>query len=241
MTETGPKERPQKDVSGPPNFYGRRKGHKLRPARQVLVDTLLPRLRAGLRRPETVDVASLFDPPPPDLWMEIGFGAGEHLAHQACQHPEIGLIGVEPYVNGVAALLAIINANNLENIRLFDDDARLLLPRLPDGCLGRLFILFSDPWPKARHNRRRVFTTENLTEFARILRAGAVLRFASDDMSYVRQALDIVQKSPDFFWRPTRPSDWRDRPADALETRYEAKARSEGRSPAYLTFVRSGS
>ena len=187
-----------------------------------------------------MDVEGLFDTPPRDLWMEIGFGAGEHLAHQASQFPNIGLIGVEPYVNGVAALLAAIKANSLNNIRLFDDDVRLLLPRLPDGCLGRLFILFSDPWPKARHNRRRVFTAENLIEFARILRSGAVLRFASDDMNYVRQALETVQKSSDFYWRPTGPSDWRDRPTDALETRYEVKARLHGRSPVYLTFIRSG-
>ncbi len=237
----GQKERPQKEGGGPPNFYGRRKSHKIRPGRQVLIETLLPNLSAGLRHSEPVDVAGLFDLPLQDLWMEIGFGAGEHIAHQACQYPEIGLIGVEPYVNGVAALLAKISADNLENIRLFDDDVRLLLPRLPDECLGRLFVLFSDPWPKARHNRRRVFTSENLTEFARILRAGAALRFASDDMSYVRDALDTVQKSQDFRWRPTGPSDWRKRPTDALETRYEAKARSQGRSPAYLTFVRSGS
>ena len=173
--------------------------------------------------------------------MEIGFGAGEHLAYQASQYSNIGMIGVEPYINGLAALLATIKAENLRNIRLFDDDVRLLMPRLPDGCLGRLFLLFSDPWPKARHNRRRVFTAENLIEFARILRDGAVLRFASDDMSYVRQALDIVQKSPDFRWCPTGPSDWRERPTDAFETRYEAKARSHGRSPAYLTFIRSDS
>ena len=239
MTETSPKDRPQRDGSAPPNFYGRRKGHKIRPARQALVDTLLPRLSAGLRQTETVDVKGLFDTPPKDLWMEIGFGAGEHLAHQATQFPNIGLIGVEPYVNGVAALLATIKADSLENIRLFNDDVRLLLPRLPDGCLGRLFILFSDPWPKARHNRRRVFNTENLREFARTLRNGAVLRFASDDMSYVRQALETVQKSSDFYWRPTGPSDWRKRPIDAIETRYEAKARSHGRLPAYLTFIRS--
>ena len=188
-----------------------------------------------------VDVGRLFDSPPQDLWMEIGFGSGEHLAHQARRFPKIGLIGVEPYINGLAALLATINADDLENIRLFDDDVRLLLPRLPDGCLGRLFILFSDPWPKARHKSRRVFNSENLIEFARILRAGAVLRFASDDMSYVRQALSTVQKSPNFLWLPASPSDWRDRPADALETRYEAKAKSHGRTPAYLTFVRSGS
>ena len=171
--------------------------------------------------------------------MEIGFGAGEHLAHQASQYSNIGMIGVEPYINGLAALLAIIKAESLKNIRLFDDDVRLLLPRLPDGCLGRLFILFSDPWPKARHNRRRVFSAENLKEFARTLRNGAVLRFASDDMSYVRQALETVHKSTDFYWRPRGPSDWRERPTDALETRYEAKARSNGRSPAYLTFIRS--
>ena len=240
MTEVSPKGRPHRGDSARPNFYGRRKGHKIRPARQALVDTLLPRLSAALRQPETVDVEGLFDTPPRDLWMEIGFGAGEHLAHQASQFPNIGLIGVEPYVNGVAALLAAIKANSLNNIRLFDDDVRLLLPRLPDGCLGRLFILFSDPWPKARHNRRRVFTAENLIEFARILRSGAVLRFASDDMNYVRQALETVQKSSDFYWRPTGPSDWRDRPTDALETRYEVKARLHGRSPVYLTFIRSG-
>ena len=144
MNADGLKERPQKGGRGPANFYGRRKGHKLRPARQALMENLLPRLTAGLRHPEIVNVAGLFETPLQDLWMEIGFGAGEHLSHQARQYPEIGLIGVEPYVNGVAALLATIDAEDLGNIRLFDDDIRLLLPRLSDGCLGRLFLLFSD-------------------------------------------------------------------------------------------------
>jgi len=201
--------------------------------------SLLPRLSEKLRCPGIVEVDKLFKTPFQDLWMEIGFGAGEHLTHQAVHNSEIGFIGVEPYVNGVAALLASINSMRLENIRVFDDDVRLLLSHLPDGCLGRIFILFSDPWPKARHNRRRVFNSENLREFARILRAGGVLRFASDDMSYVRQVLDVVQNSPDVRWQPKAPSDWRERPADAIETRYEAKAHSCGRTSVYLSFVRS--
>ena len=131
-----------------PNFYGRRRGHKLRSGRQKLLGTLLPKLRSGIGSSGVVDVAGLFNPPKKDLWMEVGFGAGEHLAHQACQYPDIGFIGVEPYVNGMATLLAEIKSQNLTNIRLFDDDVRLLLPYLPDQCLGRMFILFSDPWPR---------------------------------------------------------------------------------------------
>ena len=230
MTESGRK----------PNFYGRRKGHKLRAGRQELLDRLLPHLSSGLNENQLIDPATLFDPPKDDLWMEIGFGAGEHLAHQARQYPTIGFIGVEPYVNGVAALLSVIEADNLENICLFDNDVRLLLPNLPDGCLGRLFVLFSDPWPKTRHHRRRVFSADALSEFARLLRPGAILRFASDDMTYIRQALDLVQGSPDFCWQPSSPTDWRERPADAVETRYESKAEAQGRSRIYLTFDRAG-
>ena len=224
-----------------PNFYGRRRGHKLRSGRQKLLSTLLPKLRTGIGSSRPVDVTELFSPPKKDLWMEVGFGAGEHLAHQACQYPDIGFIGVEPYANGMATLLAEIKSQNLKNIRLFDDDVRLLLPYLPDQCLGRMFILFSDPWPKKRHHRRRVFSRENLMEFGRVLRSGAILRFSSDDMSYIRQALDIVQRHTEFRWCPEEPSDWRGRPEDAIETRYESKARLEGQPSVYLTFIRSGS
>jgi len=222
------------------NFYGRRKGHKLRPGRQKLVDDLLPDLSKGLVGDQPVDLQGLFQKPKQRIWMEIGFGAGEHLAHQAGQYTDVGFIGVEPFVNGVATLLSVISEKKLQNIRLFPDDVRLLLPRLPDGGLDRLFILFSDPWPKKRHHRRRVFSDENMREFARVLSPGGELRFASDDMSYIHQALYLVQRTPKFMWSPKSAVDWRQRPADALETRYEAKARRQGRSSVYLNFLRAG-
>lgn len=172
-------------------------------------------------------------------WLEIGFGAGEHLAAQALARPDIGFLGCEPFINGVAALLAKMEADDITNIRLFDDDARLLLPRLPEGVIDRAFILFSDPWPKKRHNKRRIITPRTLDALARILRPGAELRFASDDMSYISWTLEHMRRCPEFSWPAAGPADWRNRPADAVETRYERKALAEGRRCVYLGFRRN--
>ena len=172
--------------------------------------------------------------------MEIGFGAGEHLAEQAAAHPEVGFIGCEPFVNGVAALLALIERDSIPNIRIFDDDVRLLFDALPDACLGRVFALFGDPWPKKRHAKRRLLGPRVLDALARLMKNGAELRFASDDAGYVSWTLEQVLRHPAFTWPARRPADWRQPPADWVQTRYEAKALAAGRPCFYLSFRRRG-
>jgi tRNA (guanine-N7-)-methyltransferase len=220
-------------------FYGRRKGHDLKPGRQRLVIEALPFLRLPDEIPQ--DLPTLFaEPVRPrlrEIWLEIGFGAGEHLVHQAQTHPDVGFIGAEPYINGVAALVAGIEANDIKTVRIFDEDARLLLPRLPDASIARLFLLFPDPWHKARHNKRRFVSPETLDHFARILKPGGEFRFASDDAGYVRWTLARTVRHPDFVWTAQGPDDWRTRPADAIATRYEIKNITRLK-PVYLTFRR---
>ncbi len=171
-------------------------------------------------------------------WLEIGFGAGEHLAAQAAAHPEILLIGCEPYVDGVARLLAQAETLGLANLRIVVDDARLLLQALPDRCLERIFVLFPDPWPKTRHHKRRIVNPSTAVQFARLLRPGGELRLATDDMSYARAMLLALLPIRQLAWRAERPSDWRARPPDWPPTRYEAKAREAGRPCVYLRFGR---
>lgn len=223
---------------GPVRFYGRRRGHALRPGRRQLVDALLPKLRVAIPADGTLDPSALFEPAVRSVWMEIGFGGGEHLAAQAAAHPDVGFIGCEPFVNGVARLLAEIEARGLGNVRIHDDDARLILPALPDASVDRVFLLFLDPWPKTRHHRRRFVSDDTVAVLARILRDGGEVRFASDHTGYVAWALEHVTRNPAFRWTARRPADWRERPPDAVETRYESKARRRGAGCAYLTFER---
>ncbi|NQV57214.1 MAG: tRNA (guanosine(46)-N7)-methyltransferase TrmB [Rhodospirillales bacterium] len=226
-----------KDIAASqPRFHGRRKGHRLRQGRQQLVEAKLPSLRLPENLPD--DLAGLYKAPISDLWLEIGFGAGEHLAHQAETHPDIGFIGAEPYINGVARLLSSVDAQDLANIRIFDDDARHFLPLLPGASIGRLFLLFSDPWPKTRHHKRRFVNSETLDQFARIMKPGAEFRFASDDVGFVRWTLSAVTARKEFQWTAAGPDDWRKRPADAIPTRYESKALDDGKQCVYLTFKR---
>ena len=220
-------------------WYGRRQGKKLRPSRQKLVDVLLPKIRIepGANRIPT-DLSNLFAPTCTGVWLEIGFGAGEHLAAQAADHPDIGFIGCEPFINGVASLLAHVEREQLENVRIYDDDARTLMDALPDASLGRIFVLFADPWPKTRHHRRRMMIEANLTRFARLLKDGGELRFASDHMAYASWALERLLRQPEFDWQAVSAKDWRDPPDDWVETRYEAKARAKDELPVYLRFTR---
>lgn len=218
-------------------FYGRRRGRKLRSAKRWLMAAKLPEfaidLAAGPIRP-----GDLFDPPRERLWLEIGFGAGEHLAAQARAHRDIGLIGCEPFLNGVAALVEEIDRDALQNIRILADDARDLLDALPDASIERCFILFPDPWPKRRHHRRRFVSAPNLDSLARILRDGAELRLASDHREYVRWMLSRVLGHGAFEWTARGSADWRERPTDWPETRYEAKALARGDECSYLRFRR---
>ena len=163
------------------------------------------------------------------------------LAAQAEAQPEVGVIGCEPFVSGVARLLSLIAARGLRNVRLLTDDARLLMRALPDGCLERIFILFPDPWPKTRHHKRRIVNAASAAEFARLLQPGGELRLATDDMNYARAMLLVLRARPELRWQARRAPDWRNRPPDGPMTRYEAKALADGRPCVYLGFLRTSS
>ncbi|MBI4968896.1 MAG: tRNA (guanosine(46)-N7)-methyltransferase TrmB [Rhodospirillales bacterium] len=218
----------------PPRFYGRRKGRPLRAGQRDLLLGLLPRLTVALPpEGQALDPAALFDPRPRSVWLEIGFGAGEHTAAQAKANPQVGLIGCEVFANGLGGLLTLIEAEAIANIRIFPEDARRLLPCLPEASIDGAFLLFPDPWPKKRHARRRFIGPDNLAQLARILADGAPLRLASDHPVYVDWAIRHLAASPDFTLtrHPDRPVDW-------PPTRYESKARQAGAACAYLTALR---
>jgi tRNA (guanine-N7-)-methyltransferase len=219
-------------------LYGRRRGRPLRRDQQRLIDTLLPRLALTLPESGTLDPAALFDLRPREVWVEIGFGGGEHLAAQAAAHRDVGIIGCEVFENGVAKLLAEIQRQGLANIRILTDDARLLLSALPPASIGRVFILFPDPWPKQRHHKRRIVTGQTLDTLAGIMTDGAELRLATDDVDYLAWMLARVPVHPAFEWLADGPEDWRSRPADWPATRYEAKAIAAGRRPYFLRLRR---
>ena len=219
-------------------WHGRRSGRTLTAARKRLVESLLPKLRIESTGVSN-DISALFSYPVRDVWMEIGFGAGEHLVGQANAHPDIGFLGCEPYVNGVASLLSLIKSNGAKNIRVFDDDVRELIPSLPTACLGRLYILYSDPWPKTRHHRRRITTERNLDAFARVLRPGAEFRFATDQTEFAQWTLERLCRDRRFTWLARRAVDWRKPPLDWVQTRYDQKALSRGLKPVYLNFQRT--
>jgi tRNA (guanine-N7-)-methyltransferase len=207
-------------------LHGRRRGKKLRIGQQSLLDTLLPRLALALPvGPAKIDLAQAFGGslPPDGVWLEVGFGAGEHLVWQAEQNPGVGLIGCEPYLNGVAKCLAHIERAGLTNVRLFTDDARLLMAALPARSLSRAFVLFPDPWPKTRHHKRRFVRRENLDRLAELMLPGAELRLATDDPSYLPWMVEHAGTHPAFEWLAEGPADWRGRPADWPATRYEQK------------------
>jgi tRNA (guanine-N7-)-methyltransferase len=172
------------------------------------------------------------------VWLEIGFGGGEHLIDAAKTHPNVGFIGCEPFVNGMAKALAAIEAHGLTNIRLHAGDAIDMLGRLPSACLGRVFLLFPDPWPKRRQHKRRFVSEENLRTLARVMRTGSALHFATDIDDYAGWTLARVLRSKDFTWAAEQSADWTAPWAGWQPTRYEKKARASGRRPVYLTFTR---
>lgn len=225
-------------VGGPPGarrlLYGRRGGPRLRPGRKRLLEELLPRLRIELPEAGRLEPRGLFPRPVAALRLEIGFGGGEHLEAEAAAHPETGFLGVEPFVAGVARLLSGIRARGLDNVRILVDDARLLLRALPDGSLARVDVLFPDPWPKARHHKRRIVAPATLAEIARVLEPGGELRLATDDPGYARWMLEAVLGERRLEWLAERAADWRTPWPDRPVTRYEAKALAAGRRPVYL-------
>ncbi|MFZ1725644.1 MAG: tRNA (guanine(46)-N(7))-methyltransferase TrmB [Albidovulum sp.] len=220
------------------NFYGRIRGHTLRASQKAYLSEDLDTLRpAGVTRDENpdrapIDPAAIFGDARP-VWLEVGFGGGEHLVHMAATYPKIGIIGAEPYVNGIAMLLGKIRAAGVTNLAVHPGDARDLLEVLPDASVSRAFLNYPDPWPKRRHHRRRFVTAEHLQPLARVLERGAEFRVATDIPDYVRQTLSEVPKAGfELIGKGRKPWD------DWISTRYEQKALREGRVPHYVTFVR---
>ena len=215
-------------------LYGRRKGPRLSARQSGLRRTLLGELAYDPAREPTEQFSNSVR----EFWLEVGFGAGEHLVWQAGSRPQVGVIGAEPYEMGVAKILTKLEENPLNNVRIFEGDGREIIEKLPDQSLGRFFLLFPDPWPKTRHHKRRFLQMEMLDQLARVLKPGAELRFATDDKSYLPYALERLMAHPAFAWLAEGPSDWKSRPADWPPTRYETKA-IKG-PPTFLRFARTG-
>jgi len=218
--------------AGRRKLYGRRKGPRLSDRQAGLRRTLL----RDLAWVPGTDPGVQFPPGVTEIWLEVGFGAGEHLVWQAQAHPHVGLIGAEPYEMGMAKLLTKLEETHLNTVRLYEGDGREIIEALPDASLGRFFLLFPDPWPKTRHHKRRFLQMETLDELARVLKPGAELRFATDDKSYLPYALERLMAHPAFEWLAQGVGDWKSRPADWPPTRYETKA-IKG-PPTFLRFRR---
>jgi tRNA (guanine-N7-)-methyltransferase len=219
-------------------LYGRRKGKKLGVRHGGLLRDVSPALMFDASA-KISDPAALFGGRHAPLWLEIGFGGGEHLAAVAAGYPEVNFIGCESFLNGIAKALELIEDGKLSNIRLHDGDARRVIAALPAQSVGRVYLLYPDPWPKRRHQKRRFVSDATLESLARIMGPGAELRFATDVADYAAWTLARVSRSSNFTWCATSARDWREPWEDWPGTRYEAKAKQEGRRPVYLTFIRT--
>jgi tRNA (guanine-N7-)-methyltransferase len=219
-------------------FFGRRKGHRLRPRRAALLATMLPKLALDMAAPAPRNLSSLFPRPISEVSLEIGFGAGEHFVREAASRRDAGFIGCEPFVNGMASALALIEAEKLENVRLHHGDAVELLNWLPDASIAGVDILYPDPWPKRRHWKRRLISDETVTRLAHILKPNGTLRFATDIADYAEWTLLRLLRCDGFEWTAERADDWRRPWPGHASTRYETKALREGRRPSYLIFRR---
>ena len=226
------------------NFHGRRRGKTLRRGQASLLHTRLSEIAPpGVHwrdNPERkpIDLNALF-PGKHEIWLEIGFGSGEHAIAQAKRYPNVGMIACEPFINGVAALLSKIEASGVANLSVTDADARNVMDVLPEGSVSRVFLLYPDPWPKTRHHKRRFINPEQLDMLARVMTRGAHLRVATDIQDYVRHTLVAIHRDGRFRWLAEGADDWRNAWEDWPGTRYEAKAKREGRKPHYLTFERA--
>jgi tRNA (guanine-N7-)-methyltransferase len=216
-------------------FFGRRKGHKLRPRQAALFDSLLPKLALNLAARPPSDLRKLFDGVE-DVRLEIGFGGGERLAAEAGQNPRTGFIGCERFVNGMAKALSLIEQGGLSNIRLHHGDASELIAWLPQGSLARVDLIYPDPWPKRRHWKRRFVQAASIAKIAQILQDDGEFRFATDIPDYAAWTLRHLARPPDFIWTAECADDWREPWVNFSSTRYEIKAKRAGRVPCYLTF-----
>lgn len=217
-------------------FFGRRKGKKLRSFQSNLMEELLPLVRLDLSGP--LDLKAAFGADYREVWLEIGFGGGEHLIDEAARFPQTGFIGCEPFVNGLAKALAGIAGGDVGNVRVHGGEAQAVIAALPPESLAGVYLLYPDPWPKRRHRKRRFVSDETLDALARVMRKGAELRFATDIDDYAGWTLARILRNSHFEWRAECANDWR-KPWDGWSsTRYEEKAKREGRVSAYMTFVR---
>ena len=225
-------------LRGAGNFFGRRHGKPLRNHQKNLFEDILPRLKIDVEKSAPQDLRTLFEAKVDAVRLEIGFGGGEHLHHETGRYPQTGFIGVEPFVNGMAKMLAALDGEPRSNLRLYDEDATAVLDWLPDASLSGIDLFYPDPWHKRRHWKRRFVSDANLDRFARVLKPGAKFRFASDIEHYVNWTLQHCRRHPAFDWQAKGPSDWNDAYEGWPGTRYEAKAFREGRRAAYLAFIR---
>lgn len=219
-------------------FFGRRKGKPLRERQVQHLATLLPELKVDLSTEAPADITTLYGFKPERMRLEIGFGGGEHLIHRALETPQTAFIGVEPFVNSMAKLIGRVEETGAKNIRLYDDDATELLDWLPANSIDQIDFLYPDPWPKKKHWKRRFVSRVNLDRFARVLKPGGLFCFASDIDTYVNWTLMHCGTHPAFVWTAENAADWLTPYAGWPGTRYEAKAKREGRKSAYLTFRR---
>lgn len=232
--------RPEAPVSrgGELRSFGRRRGRRPSSRQEALLREVLPRVSLDLEAAPPSDISSLFGGAAREVWLEIGFGGGEHLLAQAARHDHVGLIACEPFQDGVIRVLGPMASGAYPNIRLVADDARPLLRWLPAASVKRAFILFPDPWPKLRHHKRRLISEPVLAMLARVMQPGAHLRVATDMGDYAAWILLAARRQGDFQWMATGPRDWRERAADAPPTRYEAKAAAARRHCYYLELRR---
>lgn len=236
-----------------PKFFGRRKGRTIRKAKSFLLDSFLPRVL--VKADKKLDLSTCFGQNKAEYRLEIGFGDGEHLAALSQDMPDCGFLGVEVYKNGVANLLSLMTGikegndedlsaeikllpERVDNVRIYDDDVRLLFDVLPDSIFDKVYLLFPDPWPKTRHSERRFINADNLRILARIIKKGGILQVATDHPIYKRWTLDTMHKCKDFVWTAETSDDWRYPPADWHETKYQRKALREGRRPVFFEFRR---
>ena len=217
-------------------FYGRRKGKALTPTMQNRFDKILPQI--SIEAGDSKLNKDVLFKDKSELWLEIGFGGGEHLSAQAQNNSDVGFIGCEPYINGTAKLIRDIDELELNNILIYPDDARHILDRLEDDSIDKAFALFGDPWRKYRHRYRRFISPDNLNRLSRVLKSGAILRIATDHPIYLQWIMKWAPNHPNFEWLDNNPNDWGVRTEDWYETRYERKAIKEGRKPYYFTFRR---